>query len=461
LLATYRTDIAIDGVSAFGSLLNALYREGLSEALQLEPLSQDAGAKIINHTLKGETDPALIKAIYEVAEGNPFFVQEITRAMLKADQLTQEQGQWRLPPGVSMQVPAELRELLRERVQRLGPTVESTLATAAVVGREFRFAVLRSITELPDGELFDALDAALAAQLIEETENGYRFQHSLIRHTLYDAFSRRRRAWLHTRTGQVIEAIYAGRPEGLTPHVEALAYHYDLSDRRDKALPYLRQAARKAVNLFAIEVANDYLERALTLMDELRVNDPAQRWSILEQLGTLAKVLADTSRAVASYEQALALSFPSNLETTPSSDSKRGEEGWQPKPGDRVRLHRSAARSLITAGRGSEAERHLQTAMEVMADTGQASPDYANLLYDVALWHWHNNEHQEAFEAAQRSLDIAEQLNDDAARAQAYEMLALACHSLGEWQQGLNFEQQRSTLIGPNLDVTEAFDAHL
>jgi hypothetical protein len=40
-------------------------------------------------------------------------------------------------------------------------------------------------------------------------------------------------------------------------------------------------------------------------------------------------------------------------------------------------------------------------------------------------------------------------------------MLALACHSLGEWQQGLNFEQQRSTLIGPNLDVTEAFDAHL
>jgi hypothetical protein len=259
LLATYRTDIAIDGVSAFGSLLNALYREGLSEALQLEPLSQDAGAKIINHTLKGETDPALIKAIYEVAEGNPFFVQEITRAMLKADQLTQEQGQWRLPPGVSMQVPAELRELLRERVQRLGPTVESTLATAAVVGREFRFAVLRSITELPDGELFDALDAALAAQLIEETESGYRFQHSLIRHTLYDAFSRRRRAWLHTRTGQAIEAIYAGRPEGLTPHVEALAYHYDLSDRRDKALPYLRQAARKAVNLFAIEVANDYL----------------------------------------------------------------------------------------------------------------------------------------------------------------------------------------------------------
>lgn len=96
-----------------------------------------------------------------------------------------------------------------------------------------------------------------------------------------------------------------------------------------------------------------------------------------------------------------------------------------------------------------------------MADTGQASLDYANLLYDVAMWHWHNNEHQEAFKAAQRSLKIAEQLNDVTARAQAYEMLALACHALREWQQGLNFEKQRSILIGPNLDVNEAFDAHL
>jgi hypothetical protein len=62
---------------------------------------------------------------------------------------------------------------------------------------------------------------------------------------------------------------------------------------------------------------------------------------------------------------------------------------------------------------------------------------------------------------AEHSLEIAEQLDNATARAQAYEMLALACHSLGEWQQGLNFEEQRSKLIGPNLDVTEAFDAHL
>jgi predicted ATPase len=345
-----------------------------------------------------------------------------------------------------MQVPAELRDLLRERVQRLGPAVETTLTAAAVIGREFRFAVLRQTADLPDGDLFDALDDALAAHLLAETESGYRFQHNLIRHTLYNALNRRRRMWLHGRTAEAIEASYGQRPEGLAPHVEALAFHYDLSDQLTKALPYLTQAARKARKVFAVEVANDYLERALALMDEVGLDDPAQRWSILRRLGMLATTLADTSRAVARFDEALTL---------------KPTEDWQPPVNDRVKLHRYASRALITAGQADEAERYLQTAMEIIADTDQASLDYAHLLYDVSLWHWHNNEYQEAFETAQRSLDIAEKFDDVQARAQAYEMLALACHSLGEWQQGLGFEQQRSTLVGPNLDVTDAFDVHL
>ena len=87
----------------------------------------------------------------------------------------------------SADTPLELRELLREQVQRLGPVVESVLMAAAVIGREFRFTVLRGVTDLPDGELLDALDTALTGHLLEETEDGYHFHHPLIRHTLYNA----------------------------------------------------------------------------------------------------------------------------------------------------------------------------------------------------------------------------------------------------------------------------------
>jgi tetratricopeptide (TPR) repeat protein len=149
---------------------------------------------------------------------------------------------------------------------------------------------------------------------------------------------------------------------------------------------------------------------------------------------------------VACYKQALAL---------PPTDD------WQPHDSDRVRVYRSLARTLITTGRMAEAQQNMQKALELVEGLGRTSLDYAAILYDMALWYWHNDAYREAYTAAQHSLEIAEQLDNTPARAQAYEMLALACHSLGEWQQGLDYEEQRSSLIGPNLDVTEAFDAHL
>jgi tetratricopeptide (TPR) repeat protein len=166
---------------------------------------------------------------------------------------------------------------------------------------------------------------------------------------------------------------------------------------------------------------------------------------ILEQLGWWGIILADAPGAVARFEQALALPIG---------------EGWQPARHDRAMLHRGAVMALITAGDTAAAEAHLQAALAEI-DEREDAADYAYVLYKVAQLHWHRNEHREAFDVAQRSLAIAERLNDPTAIARAFEMLALACHSLGEWQSGISFEQQRAALVGSSLDVTEAFDVHL
>ncbi len=445
LLATYRTDIATSVVTPFSRLLNALYREHLSETLHLTPLSETAVASIVAHLLDNEASPALLEAVSEITEGNPFFVQEITRMLLASGQVEEREGQWHLRPGMELSVPTGLGELLRERVMRLGSSVESALKTAAVVGREFRFEILRRVATLSDTELLDVLDAALIGHLLEETMDGYRFRHPLIRRVLYEALSRARRARLHTHAARAIEAVYAERPEGLAPYVEALAYQYELSDSRSRALDYLIQAGQKAASVYAFEVAVNYYERALALMDELDVTDPARRWMLLESLGWWEIILADTPRAVERFEQALTL--------PPGKD-------WQPAGRDRARLHRGAVMTLITAGKAGEAEAHLRTALAEVDEQEEAA-EYAHVLYNVAQFHWHLGEFREAFDAAKRSLAVAERLNDPSAVARAFEMLALACHSLGEWQQGLDFEKRRAVLIGPGLDVTEAFDVHL
>lgn len=445
LLATYRSDAAALVATPFGALLNALYHEHLSETLYLTPLVKSGVASMIAFLLGGQISPSLLEAMVDITEGNPFFVQEITRMLLTSGQVEAHEGLWKLKPEVELPLPSGLAGLLRERISRLGSPVDTALKTAAVVGREFRFEVLRRLVPLSEGELLDALDTALENHLLEETADGYSFHQPLTRRALYDALSRERRMWLHTRTAEAIEAAYTSRPEGLELFVEALAFHYERSTSRNRALPYLLQAGMKAARLYAFEVAVSSFERALALMDELGVLDPARRWVILKALGGWGYILGDTLRAVARLEQALA---------TPQSPD------WRPPRRDEARLHHMAAVMLLNAGKMAEAESHLQAALATIDEHDDAG-EYAYACYHVALYYWHLGEFQKALEAAQKSLAIAERLHDQISLARAFEMLALVCHSQGEWQRGLEFEQQRALLTGAELDVTEAFDIHL
>src|SRR5260370_18204433 len=107
--------------------------------------------------------------MFGISEGSPFFVQEITRLLLKSGQVEEREGQWQLKPGVDLSVPTGLAGLLCERISRLGSSVETALKTAAVVGREFRFDVLARLVTPSAREFSMALDVALSSHLLEET----------------------------------------------------------------------------------------------------------------------------------------------------------------------------------------------------------------------------------------------------------------------------------------------------
>ena len=445
LLTTYREDIPSIKSKPFGVLLNALYRERLGEKISVNRLGMDDVTGIIAPILNGPADSSLIQAIFDATEGNPFFVQEVIQSLLSEKTLMQENNVWHLPQGTKMPIPSRLTELLLERVGSLGDKVETTLIAGAVLGREFRFEIVRNISSLSDSDVLDALDAALAGHLLEETEVGYRFRHSLIRHALYDSSSKARRNILHTRAAEAIEASLSGHHSALDSQLESLAYHYLRSNQRERALTYLLKAGEQASSVYALEVAIKHYEDALSLMDEFNINDPVQRWNIHESLGWWYDTLADIPRAVGNFDKALALS---------------STETWKSAPRDRARLHRAAATVFITGGNLTQGETHLKAALAEVDENEDAS-DYALLLYTLSQYHWHKNEYQEAFNAAQKSMGIAERLDDKEALANAFEMLALTCHSLGEWQNGLQFERQRASLAGDELDVTSAFDVHL
>ena len=107
----------------------------MSETLHLSPLAEDAVASVMAHTLGSAAAPDLVRAVYEITEGNPFFVEEMTRALLKSGQVEAQAEHWRLRSNAELRMPADLAGLLRERVRRLGRPVEATLTAAAATGR--------------------------------------------------------------------------------------------------------------------------------------------------------------------------------------------------------------------------------------------------------------------------------------------------------------------------------------
>lgn len=446
LMATYRSDIPTTVTSPLGTLLNSLLREHLSETIDVKPLTKNSVETFVRNVLDDLTDDDLVNSIFEMTGGNPFYVQEVALSLLRNAPSGQQKGYRHPPePEESIEFPSRLNDLLRERVINLGQNVEEILTVAAVLGREFNFDILLNMTSLSDGELLNALDAALYGKLVEETKSGYRFRHSLIRHTLYNALSKVRKSRLHALAASVLQERYTQMPESYSHYIEVLAFHYDLSDQREKAVGYLVEAGENAAAVYAFEVAIDYLERALSLIEEIGWEDPGLQWRIYENLGWWGIALADTQRAVPWIERALAL---------------YADGEWQPTRQDRARLHRAAAVALITAGDLSPANDHLDAALGEI-DESEDAVIYTRVLYNKAQFHWHRNEYQKAFDVAQHSLSIAERVGDADSIARAFEMLALACHSQGEWKRGIAFEDERSAMSGPGLDVTDAFDVHL
>lgn len=134
------------------------------------------------------------------------------------------------------------------------------------------------------------------------------------------------------------------------------------------------------------------------------------------------------------------------------------EDGWSLTPERRARMLRLAAVVLITAGDLARADELLSDALSLLPEGSHELPA---VLYHVAQLRWSEGKHEEAYKIAERVVVEAEKADDPEAVAKGYEMLALACHSMGQWREGIEFVEKRKEIVGDAVDVAEAFDAHL
>ncbi|MGW4402398.1 BTAD domain-containing putative transcriptional regulator [Nonomuraea sp. NPDC004702] len=259
LLATSRVLLV---VTCRESELDDRQSDVLAALARLEPLrvglsglDPKAVAELVKATCVREIDEDAVESIVERTGGNPFFVRETVRlldAEGAADRASATQVLSRVPSGV--------RDVLRRRISRLPAGAQQILLQAAVIGRDVDLDVLVTVAGDEDA-VIEAVEAALLAGLVTEPGPGLlRFDHDLVRDTIYSDASRLRRTRLHAAVAAVIE-------QRTSSDVAALAHHYFLADAAEKAVHYAGLAAEQAERRFAHREAATLWEQAIAAFD--------------------------------------------------------------------------------------------------------------------------------------------------------------------------------------------------
>jgi ABC-type oligopeptide transport system substrate-binding subunit/predicted Ser/Thr protein kinase len=311
IVTTYR-EIELDETRPFLAFIHDLNRERLATRLKLTRLDSQGAEDMLAALLAEKITPDFLEGIYRETEGNPFFIEEVIKALVEQGELFYDDNRWHRPSMEEIKIPQSVHLAIHARVGKLPAAAQDVLQQAAIFGREFDYESLKLMSTLNEDVLIEALERAERAQLIEEIrhkDNGRRsgspafsFAHALIPTSLYENVSSLRRPRLHHRAALALEQVHALRLEAIAPR---LGRHFAEAGETKKAVEYLIKAGDKARDLYAYQEAIDAYQQALELMRDIGELSQAARTQM--KLGLLYHTTFDYARARQAYKEGFAL----------------------------------------------------------------------------------------------------------------------------------------------------------
>lgn len=289
IVGTYReTDLGPD--DPLTEVSASLHRVDGVQRVPLQGLSDDEVVTLVQAIAGHDLDDegvALAHTVRTDAAGNPFFVVELLRHLAEGGAIVQgDDSRWTLAHGVeAIALPQSVRDVVGQRVRRLGPDTHATLTAAAVQGREFDAEVVAAALGVDDDAVLERLEESMTAGLVAEVPDvpdRFSFTHALVQHTLYEELSATRRARMHRRVAEAIEGLVGDEP-GV--RVGELAKHWFAAVRPselDRAITYAVRAGRRALDSAAPAEAVRWFTQAL---EALADGDRVLRCEVLAALG--------------------------------------------------------------------------------------------------------------------------------------------------------------------------------
>src|SRR5712691_8071358 len=246
------------------------HRSYLTE-IMVNRLSHAQVEQIVTGMTDGKTFPAaVLQQILNRTDGVPLFVEELTKAILESGHLTEADGHYALTGTLStLAIPATLQDSLMARLDRL-VTAKAVAQYAAVIGRQFPYALLQAVSQLHASTLQRELGRLVEAEIVYQRglppQAYYFFKHALIRDAAYESLLKSTRQHYHQRIAEVLEAQF---PETAEAQPELLAHHYTEAGLTEKAVYYWLHAGQRASGRSAYVEAISHLRTGLALLQTL------------------------------------------------------------------------------------------------------------------------------------------------------------------------------------------------
>ncbi|OLC56728.1 MAG: hypothetical protein AUH77_05450 [Candidatus Rokubacteria bacterium 13_1_40CM_4_69_39] len=446
----------VEHLAASPILFLAIYRPGYrppwmdksyATQIALQPLSHQESLELVRSVLPSSPLPErLTRLILDKAEGNPFFLEEMSRAVA-------EQGN--LQP--SQAVPDTIQELLQARIDRLPAESRRLLQTASLLRREFSQQLLAAIWE---GPLEPHLDELTRLELLYERGRPggpvYVFKHALIQEVAYASLPESGRRALHAAAGRALETLYGGR---LEEAYDSLAYHYSKTDDSAKAVEYLTRSAERAARSYAHEEAVHGLQEAVAHVGRLpeaerdaRLFDLLLRQGFsLTALGRVQEVLdlllPHQERIDRLGDRALAgryyflvgrtYSFLGQYERVAQNAERAIAEARQcDDEATMGKAHSLLAIQSVLSGEAHQGLEHGRQAIALLERTGERWW-LGHAYWMVGLNYTQMGEFESALEAEGRAHAIGEDIGDPKLQSFASWVSGIIYASVGEYEAGI------------------------
>jgi class 3 adenylate cyclase/tetratricopeptide (TPR) repeat protein len=440
--------------------------------LTVEPLPEAQTDVLVRRYFQPHDASLALKAlIRDRTGGNPFFVEELLRALEDQELLALGDDGQALKAGAHVGVPSSVHAVLAARLDRLPPEEKRLLQTAAVIGMEAPLSLLKAISGDPEDVLDRGLLHLQTAEFLYEAshlpEPTLAFKHALTHEVVYGSLLRERQRALHTQILAALEAHFSDR---LDEQVAILAHHAVRGEVWGKAFGYLCKAGHKARQAHATQEATDFYTHAIEVSKRMTPTlAAAELLPVYEGRGLVWMLLTNYEAAIADFQRMCQLARASGNSQKEGEGlghlayvhwltfseahvpfiERYGQEALQlaRRTGDQKTL----ARSLIGLGSVDQVRGHMREADKEFAEALQISrqegyqDSQAQALVFLCMQASLQGKFQAAMHLGQEGVALSRAIYDGFTELRTLAFLCQACWSAGHYARALAMLQEGMT----------------